>query len=383
MNHIDKWTTINSTIRTEKIAILALQETHLDEDRLTDINRCFNKSFDVINSSDPTNPQGSAGVAFLINKALIAPTNVKTYVLKQGQAIMMRIKWSETEIIILNIYAPNNVREQPAFWAELDLERRAKRLPKPDFLLGDFNITEDPIDRSPPKMNNQAAIEALRETRHDWGIQDQWRHDNPNGRQFIFKQTRDGTYRYARLDRIYSASRHAPNLFEWKARSPTILTDHWLVSVKFVPKDAPQIGKGRWTWPIPTINNEALINKVVSKGIQLQTKMEEAANTPVERRHNDPQILWEEFKIDIQTTAKKELRDMDYKIRKQINLLKEDIDSVINNPEIDENENLRTEIAYLTSELTHLQRKWNETNEKKHELRSHTMAKNPAEYGPQ
>ena len=362
MDHIEKWTTINSTLRAEKIAILAVQETHLDEERLEDIDRCFNKSFDVINSSDPTNPRGSAGVAFIINKALIAPTSVKTHVLKQGRAIMMRIKWSETEMIILNIYAPNNVRNQPTFWAEIDLERRAKRLPKPDFLLGDFNITEDPIDRSPPKINNRAAIEALRETRHGWGIQDQWRHDNPNGRLFTFKQIREGAYNHARLDRIYSATRHAHNLFEWKARPSEVPTDHWLISVKFAPKDAPQIGNGRWTWPTPSINNETLIKKVVNKGIQLQTKMEDAASTPVELRQNNPQTLWKDFKTEIKTMAKKELKKETHKIKNRMHLLEKDIASVTNNPDIDENENLRTEIAYLTSELTHLQKKTAQEN---------------------
>jgi exonuclease III len=174
MNHIDKWTMINSTIRTEKIAILALQETHLDEALLQDIKHCFGKSFDIFNSSEPGNPRGSAGVAFIINKALIATTSLQMNVLRQGRAIMIKIKWSDVnEISLINIYAPNNTREQPAFWAQIDLERRAKHLPKPDFLLGDFNITEDLIDHSPPKLNDRTAIESLRETRHVWGIQDQ------------------------------------------------------------------------------------------------------------------------------------------------------------------------------------------------------------------
>jgi exonuclease III len=120
MNLIDKWTMINSTTRTEKIAILALQDTHLDEERLGNINRCFSKNFDIIDSSKPMtrNPRGSAGVAFIVNKALIAPANIQTHNLKQGRAILMRIKWSETdEITITNIYAPNSVRDQLAFWA--------------------------------------------------------------------------------------------------------------------------------------------------------------------------------------------------------------------------------------------------------------------------
>jgi exonuclease III len=142
MNHIDKWSIINSTLRKERIAVLALQETHLDDERIADINRCFRKSFDIINSSTPGNARTTAGVAILLNKALIAPTSVQTYILQQGRAMMTKIKWSGTEeLTILNVYAPNERGQHPAFWAQIETERRRKRLPKPDIVLGNFNVT--------------------------------------------------------------------------------------------------------------------------------------------------------------------------------------------------------------------------------------------------
>jgi hypothetical protein len=91
--------------------------------------------------------------------------------------------------------------------------------------------------------------------------------------------------------------------------------DHWMVSVKFAPKDAPLIGSGRWTWPLSSIKNETLINTAVRKGIQIQTKIEELTNTPIELRNTSPQILWKDFKTDIQTMVKKELRTENYKIK--------------------------------------------------------------------
>ncbi len=286
--------------------------------------------------------------------------------------MILKIKWSDAdEISIMNIYAPNSPREQPTFWAEVDLERRTKHLPKPDFLMGDFNITEDPIDRSPPKPNDNAAIEALRESRHNWGVQDQWRHDNPNGRVFTFKQTQNETFHYARLDRIYSANHHACNLFEWKAGPSPIPTDHWMVSVKFAPKDAPIIGKGRWTWPLNTINNDALIDKIIKKGIQTQTKIEAIMNTPVQQRQENLQILWKDFKADIKMIAKKETKNEKHKTSTKMRGLEEDIKSVSNNPEIDENENLRTELAFLTSQLTQIQKKL--TKEQRDETRATIM----------
>jgi len=205
MNHIDKWSTIHSTVRNEHIAILALQETHLDDDRLNDINRCFGRNFEITNTGMPGNPRTTAGVAIILNKAMIAPTSVKTYVLKQGRALAMRIKWADAgDLTILNIYAPNERRQHPTFWAKLEEERIDQRMPKPDLILGDFNVTEDGIDRSPPQENERAATDALRNIRLSWGVQDQWRHDNPSERLFTHKHLNNGKHEYARLNRIYS-----------------------------------------------------------------------------------------------------------------------------------------------------------------------------------
>ena len=53
MTGIDKWSAVNQTISTHKIAILALQETHLDPALLNDIETCFGKRLLIINSQDP------------------------------------------------------------------------------------------------------------------------------------------------------------------------------------------------------------------------------------------------------------------------------------------------------------------------------------------
>ena len=85
---------------------------------------------------------------------------------------------------------------------------------------------EDPIDRSPPQEPDYRALEALREARSAWGMQDQWRHDNPNGRVFTHKHLKNGKYEWARLDRIYSQRSHAHKLFEWDATPSAVPTDH-------------------------------------------------------------------------------------------------------------------------------------------------------------
>ena len=267
---------INHTIRKHKIAILALQETHLDERRASDIHQCFQKSFDLHYSADLTNPRATAGVAILINKALIAPKKVKVVALIPGRAIVLTIEWSETEkTSILNIYAPVDRPSQPGFWNHIERRRTRAHLPRPYFVLGDFNLTEDLIDRSPPHLDDQAAADSLRRIKHLWEIQDHWRHTYPNERCFTYRAPQNDGWTQSRLDRIYAARRHAPNLIKWEACPTATPTDHWMVSVKFTPKDAPDIGNGRWTWPLQSLNDKDLIKKVVKRGMTLQEKLDQ------------------------------------------------------------------------------------------------------------
>jgi hypothetical protein len=41
-----------------------------------------------------------------------------------------------------------------------------------------------------------------------------------------------------------------------------VLTDHWLVKVKYAPCDAPYIGSSWWTWPLYLLKRDALIDEV-------------------------------------------------------------------------------------------------------------------------
>jgi exonuclease III len=184
----EKWSMVNQTLNKFKIAVLALQETHLDKERAEMIRRCFEKKMELLYFADPTSPRATAGVTFVINKSLIAPKDLKLQVLHARRAISLEIKWLESEkTTLLNIYAPIEKATHLTFWENIEAKRRALRAPVPGFMLGNFNVTEDPIDRMPARLDDQAAIEALRELRQIWGIQDAWRDAFPNDRSFTYR----------------------------------------------------------------------------------------------------------------------------------------------------------------------------------------------------
>ena len=52
--------------------------------------------------------------------------------------------------------------------------------------------------------------------------------------------------------------------FDWKISPSPVPTDHWLVAVRYAPKDAPKIRKGRWTLPTRMLNDTKLIEAIIA-----------------------------------------------------------------------------------------------------------------------
>lgn len=358
MTFLSKWSTISSTIQSEKIAILMAQETHLDQTMTDQLRSRYEKNLEFLFSAHPTNPRAKAGVGFILNKKLIRPDDIKTYELIPGRAIIIQVKWMNTcNATILNIYAPNERKEHAAFWAKIITERRSQHAPLPDIILGDFNVTEDATDRMPPKLDNEEAIDALRELRQEWEICDVWRQANPTEKAFTYKaQTPTGRIQ-VRLDRIYVAKSIEKNTFDWDIKQTAIPSDHSMVTMRYAPREAPFIGKGRWTMPIHLTNNEDLLAKIAERGIRLEAEITRNRIECTDRRESNPQTLWKEFKDDTKNLAKKTAKECHHKIISRIRALERDIKEVNNNPESETDNELRTHEAYLSSQLKQLQKK--------------------------
>lgn len=149
-------------MRNQKIGILCVQETHLCPEHKTQIDSLYARRLHVLNSCDPTRPGSSAGVAFIINKEIINISNAKLHTIIPGRAIVLSITWHDNKLIkILNIYAPNNPTEHRDFWNMIQIELQSQNIENIDFMMGDFNLTEDPIDRAPARLDNESAIDAL------------------------------------------------------------------------------------------------------------------------------------------------------------------------------------------------------------------------------
>ena len=148
-----------------------------------------------------------------------------------------------------------------------------------------------------------------------------------------------------------------PMTFNWKTCPTSVPTDHWMVAVKYAPKDAPEIGNGRWTLPISALKDESLIQSIKDQGICLQYDLEDIKERQVDRELSNPQRLWQHFKRDISAIAKARIKATHYKINTHIHLLEKDIKTLENDENVDTNDKIRSEGAFLTTELEYLEKR--------------------------
>nr|VWP01731.1 Putative Sec14 protein [Ganoderma boninense] len=143
----DKWDLINQVIRDNHIAILALQETHLSDERLQSLHNVFGAALKIMNSGDPTNETGARGVAFAINTRMVQTEAVTMEEIVPGRVIVLTVKWGGDQglLRVVNVYAPNNTQDNAELWRTLGEKWRNND--KPDIMMGDFNLVEDAIDR--------------------------------------------------------------------------------------------------------------------------------------------------------------------------------------------------------------------------------------------
>jgi len=224
-----------------------------------------------MNSSNPDHPGSSAEIAFVLNKEITNTKNATLQVIIPGWAAILSINWhNDKKLKILNIYAPNNLNKYKTFWDKIRTEWQRLNLESPDLMLRDFNLTENPIDHAPARLDHEAAIDALRDLRINLKVQDRWRLDHPHRRMFTFTSTHQTL---SRLDRIYTSEKHADSLVEWDSQISQIPTDHNMVSMHFTPPRLPYFGKGRWSWPPGLISDNNLIKWISEIGIETQNEI--------------------------------------------------------------------------------------------------------------
>ena len=146
-NNKDRLRMVIDWLHINNIAILALQETHLMEDAITDLNNKY-KHLRFLGSRLST---ASGGILFIVSNKAGDPLNIQFEVFNKGRTGMLSLEYGHQELNIVNVYLPNNQIQQRELLESLrnDLGRHQNLTSTELFNMGDWNFVEDKADRSP------------------------------------------------------------------------------------------------------------------------------------------------------------------------------------------------------------------------------------------
>ena len=160
------------------------------------------------------------GVAILFTKNHSTNPNL-IYTSSDGRICIVSIKWNDTDIIVINIYAPNLESERYTFFS--DLNSLVCSLPHQNIILaGDFNCVIDcSLDKIGGSETASHSIESLIHCLENHNLIDCYRITNPDKKEFTWCNSLTGT----RIDRIY-ISAHLSHLISECDHLPNSVSDH-------------------------------------------------------------------------------------------------------------------------------------------------------------
>lgn len=318
-----KWDYINQIIRDGGLSMIALQETHLTETRLEELQAQY-KRLKIFNSPDSDAPSRRGGVGLVLNTSRTKWNNAECSVLKPGRAIQVKIEWGEnTYLTVAAIYAPSgNDAENLQLWNDLCETWRTGDAQKPDILLGDLNMVDCALDRLPARPDDEGVVTAFHQAMMLCNLVDGWRASNPTALEYTFATNHsDRPNSRSRIDRIYVRENLLDQCDEWHIEESGIRTDHKMVSTYLAIKDVPFVGKGRSTIPDFILDYKMFRDVLITRGAELDRKMQELKDHPERRTMGfNAQTVWKAFKAEVMEKAREFLRnratDLDAQIEK-------------------------------------------------------------------
>ncbi len=348
----DKWMLINQLMRQNRIAVLALQETHYTQLQADRINQIFTGLMQIHVSPDPDSPLAARGVAFALNLRVVRDDKVTVRELVPGRAISLSLtRRRGTKLNVLNAYAPNIMADNAAFWQQMLTMANEPGWCRPDVLLGDFNVVEDAMDRAPARNDQDQAVLALQALLTKLRLTDGWRARNGTSRAFSFLQGATGSQ--SRLDRIYVTDAIMSMAHSWDISPPGIPTDHCVVSVAIADYNEPDRGPGRWRLPSSLLTDKMFLDEAQKLGMLAAGEL--YLSQPEKQDHAEQWRL-HDFKCKVLDMARSRAKQLTSKLDRRIAAIKEDVERVLNSPLLPQDERDK-EAALLRDEEARLARR--------------------------
>ncbi|KAI0764255.1 Endonuclease/exonuclease/phosphatase, partial [Trametes elegans] len=354
----NKWRTMYRMIKSNSIGILLVQETHLTPERRNDISKMFKGRIKILYSAHPSAPTRKEGVAVILNKSQVNTNDTTITEIVPGRAMQVTVKCHGEDLNLLCMYAPtaDGVEERKRFFQKVKSFYASRPgFARPTLMAGDFNNTEDVIDRL-PVSSPDSSLSDLDELKASLGLMmtDGWRATHPTARAYTFHRgTGDGAT-CSRLDRIYISGDAFSRARDWQIKSPAFKTDHSLATVQLSMADAPIVGKGRPSFSLHLLKDKQLSKQLKSRGILAQRELEALEAGSSRSESHNPQTILNKLKGDWLELARARERVTVPRLIQEIKDLQRERERTQNS--VNESETVRADrTAKLTKRITELE----------------------------
>jgi exonuclease III len=328
----DKMRMVIDWLRINQIEILALQETHLMDEGIKDLNhryrhlRFFGSGLSTL----------SGGILFIVNDNTGSPQKTHFEEIVKGRIGMLSLKYGSQILNIVNVYMPNQKLEQRETLKGLrrKLKMRLNTAGEDLLIMGDWNFVEDKVDRSPQHDDDHGVMNEMTKLKAEMDLIDGWRVTNPEARSFTWEGTTGNDRRkiFSRIDRIYTTKSTWELTNEYRIINCDI-SDHDGIAVKVRNATAPDRGKGEQKLNLniiqhPLFKKEAdqLLYKL-ERQLDRYERLERTRRKPERktdlqnlRQLYNPQKVWSDYKSGIlvaSTRATQQWRIEITKIRRE------------------------------------------------------------------
>lgn len=244
LNECKKRRAILRKLKLQQNDICLLQETHCS---LPSEHICKNEWGGNVFFSNGTKQARGVMVLFkagfdAVVKDVISDT--------MGRFLLLNVNIQNTNLKIINVYAPNEETSQVHFYGYLRNKINQHTSPEDSIIIGgDFNFIANPsLDRKggAPIVNSANRLNILRQINsivEDHNLQDIWRVKHPQSRRFTWHQHTKRIF--SRLDYWYISTG-----LQYHSQSvdiiPMIRTDHSAIVFAMKSPNNPEKGKGLW-----------------------------------------------------------------------------------------------------------------------------------------
>jgi len=341
----DKWPKLTSLMRSKGIAILGLQESHINAEEAEKLNERFQKLI-IINNGASTSKEG---VTFILNKELVNGMKWKHTPIIEDRASRLEIETEQGRgLNIILVYAPNEVKEKIAFWNLLKTKLKEIGEMENIIIMGDFNSVENALDRYPHREDDEKVKEAWKKIRNKFKLIDGWREHNPTQKGYTYMQR--ATKSMSRIDRIYMDNNIYIYGYNW-GHLETALSDHEMIIADILKAKIPYIGKGVWRMYQDDVESRVTIKRIIELIDETSRKIKD---TKKKDNKDSIQKIWAETKNEIKTITIEERKVRTHDMNKEKANLKRGIEKrleKLTNETNEMNDKYKTEIMELKSKL--------------------------------